>query len=211
MLVSQYWGRGDRKSILTIMGISLQLSVGVTVLVTLLCFFCPAAIMRIFTNDAELIAIGAGEMKEAKKNASRICKITLLFGAVTAVLILASRPLIFMAIQLTDTAYQYLDVMLWISSYYVIGQAINTTVITGVFRAGGDSRFGFLCDTITMWVISVPLGFLSAFVFCLPPLWVYFILCLDEFWKIPAVYKHYKSYKWLQNITRDFSDTPSAS
>lgn len=59
MLVSQYWGRGDRKSILTIMGISLRLSVGVTALVTLLCFFFPAAIMRIFTNDTELIAIGA--------------------------------------------------------------------------------------------------------------------------------------------------------
>ena len=53
-------------------------------------------------------SIGAGEMEEARKNASRICRITLLFGAVTAILILAARPLIFMAIQLTDTAYQYL-------------------------------------------------------------------------------------------------------
>lgn len=85
----------------------------------------------------------------------------------------------------------------------LIGQAMNTTVICGVFRSGGDSRFGFICDTIDMWVFSVPLGFISAFVLKLPPMWVYFLLCLDEFVKMPFVYKHYKSYKWLQNITRD--------
>ncbi|MBQ2706098.1 MAG: MATE family efflux transporter, partial [Agathobacter sp.] len=68
--------------------------------------------------------------------------------------------------------------------------------------AGGDSKFGMICDTITMWVIAVPLGFIAAFVLKLPPMAVYFILCLDEFWKIPVVIKHYKSYKWLKNITR---------
>ena len=65
---------------------------------------------------------------------------------------------------------------------------MNTTVICGVFRSGGDSRFGFICDTIDMWVFSVPLGFISAFVLKLPPMWVYFLLCLDEFVKMPFVY-----------------------
>ena len=92
---------------------------------------------------------------------------------------------------------------MWISGYYVIGQVMNTVLIAGIFRAGGDSKFGFICDTITMWCVSVPLGFLSAFVLKLPPMAVYFILCLDEFWKIPVVYKHYKGYKWLNNITRE--------
>lgn len=106
-------------------------------------------------------------------------------------------------VDLTPTATGYLTVMIFINAYYIIGQAMNTTVICGVFRSGEDSRFGFICDTIDMWVFSVPLGFISAFVLKLPPMWVYFLLCLDEFVKMPFVYKHYKSYKWLQNITRD--------
>ena len=72
------------------------------------------------------------------------------------------------------------------------------------FRAGGDSRWGFICDFIDMWIYAVPLGFLSAFVLKLPPMWVYFLICTDEFVKLPFVYRHYKSYKWLKNITREF-------
>ena len=44
-----------------------------------------------------------------------------------------------------------------------------------MFRAGGDSKFGFILDVICMWVVMVPLGLLSAFVLKLPPMWVYFI------------------------------------
>ena len=84
-----------------------------------------------------------------------------------------------------------------------MGGAVNATLIAGVFRAGGDSRFGFICDTIDMWAYAVPLGFIAAFVLKLPVMAVYFLLCTDEFVKWPWVFKHYRSYKWLKNITRD--------
>ncbi len=49
----------------------------------------------------------------------------------------------------------------------------------------------------------VPLGFLAAAALKLPPLWVYFLLCTDEFVKRPWAIGHYRSRKWLQNITRE--------
>ena len=149
------------------------------------------------------IKIGEGKMEEAKEYATRSCHATLGLGILTGLIILAVRPLVFMSFNLTEQAHDYLGIMLLISSYYVIGQAMNTLLIAGIFRAGGDSRFGLICDAITMWVVAVPLGFISAFVLNLPPMVVYFILCLDEFWKIPVVYKHYRSFKWLKNITRE--------
>ena len=97
----------------------------------------------------------------------------------------------------------FLKYMLLINSYYVMGAAVNTTLIAGVFRAGGDSKFGFICDTIDMWCYAVPLGFLAAFVLKLPVMWVYFLLCTDEFVKWPWVIRRYRSGKWLNNITRD--------
>ena len=84
-----------------------------------------------------------------------------------------------------------------------LGSAAFDAEFAGVFRAGGDSRFGFICDTIDMWGYAVPLGFLAAAVLKLPPLWVYFLLCTDEFVKWPWVIGHYRSRKWLRNITRD--------
>ena len=147
--------------------------------------------------------IGDGQMDQVKKNASRLCRITFLTGILGGLLVLLMRPVMVRMVDLTPTALSYLTVMLFINAYYVLGQAMNTTVICGIFRSGGDSRFGFLCDTLDMWVFAVPAGFLAAFVLKLPPMWVYFIICLDEFVKMPFVYRHYKSYRWLKNITRE--------
>ncbi len=148
--------------------------------------------------------IGENRMKDAERDARRLCYITLLVSIITALVILAIRPLILHIFNLSDTATGYLSLMMFINTYYIIGQAMNTLTIAGIFRAGGDSRFGLICDSVVMWAISVPLGLLSAFVFHLPPMAVYFILCLDEFWKVPIVVKHYRSKKWLKDITRDF-------
>lgn len=147
--------------------------------------------------------LGDGHLAQARENATRLCRVTLLSGILGGILILLVRPLILGMVGLTPAAASYLNLMLFINAYYVVGQAVNTTVICGIFRSGGDSRFGFVCDFINMWFFFVPLGFLSAFVFRLPPMWVYFLLSLDEFLKLPFVYHHYKSEKWLRNITRN--------
>lgn len=147
--------------------------------------------------------IGDGQMEEAKRDASRLCRVTFVSGLLGGILIFLMRPVMIGMVELTPQAGEYLTTMLAINVYYVLGQAMNSTVICGVFRSGGDSRFGFICDLIDMWVFAVPVGFFCAFVLKLPPMWVYFIICLDEFVKIPFVYRHYKSYRWLKNITRE--------
>lgn len=63
-----------------------------------------------------------------------------------------------------------------------------------------DSSFD-TCDFVTMWCFVVPLGCIAAFVMKLPVLMVYFVLNLDELVKLPVVYKHYRKYKWLKNLT----------
>ena len=147
--------------------------------------------------------IGENRMKDADRAAKAIMRLTVLSALAGGILILLTmRPVLAFA-RLTDTGKRYLRVMLMINSYYIMGAAVNTTLIAGVFRAGGDSRFGMICDTIDMWCYAVPLGFLAAAVLKLPPLWVYFLLCTDEFVKWPWVLSHYRSKKWLKNITRD--------
>lgn len=147
--------------------------------------------------------IGRNEMEEAKECASRVLKLAIAAGAFGGMIVLLVSPLVLEFATLTETAHRYLKYMLLINSYYIMGGAVNATLIAGVFRAGGDSRFGFICDTIDMWVYAVPLGFIAAFVLKLPVMVVYFLLCTDEFVKWPWVFKHYRSMKWLKNITRD--------
>ena len=105
--------------------------------------------------------------------------------------------------KLSEGARGYFGTMLFITSYYILGQSVNTMLICGIYRAGGDVKFGLIMDMFAMWAYAVPVGFISAFVLKLPPMWVYFILCLDEFVKMPVIIRHYFTFKWLKNITRD--------
>lgn len=147
--------------------------------------------------------LGKGSMEKAERSARVLVKLTVISGVIGGLIVLAAMPFVLNFANLTETGKGYLRGMLWINTYYVMGQAVNTTLIAGVFRAGGDSRFGFICDTIDMWAYAVPLGFLAAAVLKLPPLWVYFLMCTDEFVKWPWVIGHYRSRKWLRNITRE--------
>lgn len=147
--------------------------------------------------------MGQGELEKSKSYASGMLKMTVVAGAVGGVIVLAVTPFVLRFASLNDTAMHYLKYMLLINSYYIMGSAVNTTLIAGVFRAGGDTKFGLICDTIDMWVYAVPLGFFAAFVVKLPVLWVYFLLCTDEFVKWPWVIHHYRKGEWAKNITRE--------
>ncbi len=147
--------------------------------------------------------IGANQLDEAQKDATRTMHLTIAAGAIGGLLVLASSPFVLHFASLSETALGYLRVMLLINTYYIMGGAVNTSLICGVFRAGGDTRFGMICDTVDMWCYAVPLGFISAFALKLPPMWVYFLLCTDEFVKWPVVIHHYRTKKWLKNITRE--------
>ncbi len=147
--------------------------------------------------------IGENRIEDARRNAAQLTKLTLITGLLGGVLILLLTPFVLRYADLSETSMGYLRTMLLLNSVYIIGPALNTTLIAGVFRAGGDSRFGLICDVLDMWVYAVPLGFLAAFVLRLPVMWVYVLLCTDEFVKLPFVIRHYRSGKWLQNITRE--------
>lgn len=150
--------------------------------------------------------LGAGNLEKAKLYGDRIAKLSIISGIVTGAFLLCVSPLILRYTDLTPGAQENLKGMILICSYYIIGKSVNSATIGGIFCAGGDSKFGFLCDTITLWCITVPLGLLAAFVWNLPVLAVYFIVSLDEIVKLPAVYQHYKKYKWVRNITKE--ETP---
>ena len=58
LLCAQYYGKGDYKAIQIIEGIALRFSMIISVLVALVAFTMPQMMMKLFTNDPELLAIG---------------------------------------------------------------------------------------------------------------------------------------------------------
>lgn len=145
--------------------------------------------------------LGADRLKEAKEAGGTLTRTAIIAGIVSGLVLIVLSPFITKMVDLTPTARGYLQKMLLICSYYIAGKSVNCMTIGGIFAAGGDSKFGMLCDSVTLWCITVPLGCICAFILKLPVMVVYFVLNLDEIIKLPVVYKHYKKYKWIKNLT----------
>lgn len=146
--------------------------------------------------------IGEGNREGAKDLGRRYAVLSVITGFIGAAVILIALPVMLKFLVLTPDAAKYLKMMMLVMSYFVIGQSINSCFVVGIFRAGGDTRFGLFFDLTFMWGIAILGGWIAAFVFHAPVTVVYMILLSDEVLKMPVAYGRYKSYKWLKNVTR---------
>lgn len=146
--------------------------------------------------------LGAGRLETARQYGRRLCHIAIGGGIASGALLLLLIPVVLGATDLSPAADGYLRWMMVLCAGYMVGKYVNGATISGIFCAGGDSRFGFVCDTITLWCFTVPAGLLAAFVLRWPVLAVYVIVNLDEIVKLPAVYRHYRKYIWLRDLTK---------
>lgn len=146
--------------------------------------------------------LGAGNLKKGKLYGDRLVKISFICGFLSTVVMLLLTIPVLQIVKLTDQATKYLVGMMAIMAVYMIGRAVNTIIINGIFAAGGDTLFDMYSLAICMWCLAIPLAAAGTFLFHFPVLVVYACTCLDEVGKIPWVIYHYKKYKWVKDLTR---------
>ena len=146
--------------------------------------------------------LGAGRLDCAKTYGNRVVNLALISGMVSCAFLVLLIPVISNLAELTPQAKAYLKFMIIVCGFNLIGMANNSAINAGIFSAGGDTKFGLICDTIVLWGIVVPAGLLAAFVWKLPMYVVYSIIYCDEIIKLPAVWHHYRKYLWVRDLTR---------
>ncbi|MBO5670081.1 MAG: MATE family efflux transporter, partial [Clostridia bacterium] len=99
-------------------------------------------------------AMGENQLARAELYAKRLVRLSIGTALAGGIIVLTIRPLLLSFMNLTEAVYGYLSVMLLITSYYIMGQSVNTMLICGVFRAGGDVRFGLKLDIVAMWIYA---------------------------------------------------------
>ncbi len=160
--------------------------------------------MGVASATAILCGKVIGENKEdlAKVYASRFTRLAIILGMIGAVMILLISFPARHLLNLTPQAKSYLGFMMFVMAYFAFCQSLNCTWIVGVFRSGGDTKYGLYLDGLSLWGGSILLGAIGAFVLHIPMPWIYVVLCSDEIFKLPFAFRRYRSYKWLKNVTR---------
>ena len=147
--------------------------------------------------------LGQNLFDKAKIYGRKLCHISFWVGGIHMLLLCVIGPVLAYFFVLTETARQYLILMLLFMALYVFAYSINTVVVCGIFPAGGDAKYDAVSVFFASWCFSLPLALLGTFVFDLPVMIVYILMCADEIVKLPWVYPRYKKYLWLKNLTRE--------
>lgn len=144
--------------------------------------------------------LGEGDREKALKQGYAFLGIGILFGAISAAIImLISGPMINAYNLSEETCAIARELMLSIS-LIVLFQASNSIMTKGVLRGGGDTKVLMVADNIFLWIASIPLGALAGLVFHLPAFWIYFFLKIDQVLKAFWCVIRLRSGKWIKKI-----------
>ncbi len=147
-------------------------------------------------------AIGEKKLDEAELCARRMVLLSIFVTSCASAVMFSLRHAITDALTLGAEARGYLLFMLTVLAVYNLCQSVTCPVIVGVLRAGGDTRFGLILEGCALWVGSIFMGWIGAFVLRLPVKAVFALLMLDEFIKLPFAAWRYRSKVWLRDVTR---------
>ncbi len=70
----------------------------------------------------------------------------------------------------------------------------------GVVRSGGKTAYIMVIDIVGTWLVGVPLGLASAFLFRLPVEWVYFILSQEELVRLGMKVVVFRRKGWMNRL-----------
>ncbi|MBQ4370323.1 MAG: MATE family efflux transporter [Oscillospiraceae bacterium] len=148
------------------------------------------------------MSLGRGDkLPQIKQNSRTLQVLFILFGLASSALMLALREVIVGLYSLTPESIELTHKFIIILCITVIGTSYEFPASAGIIQTGGDTRYGFIVDSIFLWGIALPLSALSAFVFNWSPAVTFFLLKSDQLLKcIPNAIKCNR-YRWVKKLT----------
>ncbi len=151
--------------------------------------------------------IGAGKEQQAYLYAGRSLGLGIVGGLIIGLILQAVKwPILSLYNVSPEVIYDASRLLNVVSAFLWI-RVNNMTIVVGILRAGGDTRFSLFLDGIIIWIVGVPMAYLAAFVLHLPVYYVYLFAMSEEVTKWLLGVPRYRSRKWIHNLARQLDVT----
>lgn len=148
--------------------------------------------------------IGQGDMHKVEQAAYTFRIISYALGLISMVIMFLVRDVVTMFYNLPESTNELVSQLMVVSGVIVFFISASATCVIGILRGGGDTKFALFAELVTLWCISVPLGFIMGLWLHLPVVIVFGCMKLDEPIKWVICLIRMRSGKWANNVTRDF-------
>ncbi|MNS52848.1 Multidrug resistance protein MdtK [compost metagenome] len=149
--------------------------------------------------------LGAGDNDAAYDFARRLIRLGVMASLVIGVILAVISPLYVSAFNISDESHRLGMYLVWVFAGFLWVKVANMIQAGGVLNSGGDSKFVFVMESATTWIVGVPSALLLSFVFNQPIYWVYLILSLEEVVRFFVGAARIRSKKWMKNLVSDLS------
>lgn len=146
--------------------------------------------------------IGANEEEKAFGYARQTLIISTLGAILVGLVILAGSDFILSFYKLSDQSLENAHNILRVIGLLMWIRVSNLTLIVGVLRAGGDTRFSMFLDAGTVWLVGVPLAVIAGLVLHQPVYIVYLLIMSEEAVKYLVALFRFFSRRWIHNLVR---------
>ena len=147
--------------------------------------------------------VGIGELSMLREHVRTFQLIFLAIGLVSGGLIFALKDVIIGFYRVAENTRGLARQFMTVLSVTVVGSAYQAPCLTGIVRGGGNTNFVFYNDLIFQWGMVITLSLLAAFVWKLPPVWVFLFLKSDQIVKCFVAVFEVNSYRWVRKLTRE--------
>ena len=145
--------------------------------------------------------IGEKKIVEAKTYAIRSMWFMPLIGAVVGVFLVPLSKLLPVFFNVDQEIIKDATSILMILIFMYPFNSFCMNWIVGVCRAGGDTVFSAVAEIVVLWFVSIPLGYLAAFILHLPAPMIYLFFCSESIVKAIIGAIRVLSGKWLHEVT----------
>lgn len=146
--------------------------------------------------------LGAGEREKAIRLSGLLVKLSVAVGVVMGVLEFVLAPVFSSWFNVSAAVLAAATLCLRVQAFMQPLKSVNMTVIVGILRAGGDTRYALFAEMFGVYAVGVPVSFISASVLGLDLHIVYLLLGLEEAVKFVLGTVRVRSGKWA-NVLSD--------
>jgi Na+-driven multidrug efflux pump len=144
--------------------------------------------------------IGASREDEAYIYAGRSLGLGIAGGLIIGLLLQLVKAPILSLYNVSPAVIDNASHVINVITFFLWVRVNNMTIVVGILRAGGDTRFSLFLDGIIIWIVGVPMAYLGANVFHLPVYFVYLCAMSEEATKWVLGIFRYRSRKWINNL-----------
>lgn len=145
--------------------------------------------------------IGQKDIDKAKRCAWYHLKLTTIISAVIGLGVVFFRAPIMSLFGVSDVVRSEASSVLLIYGLDMVMRNLPYMMVVGIFRAGGDSKYGLIVDAVTAYLIGIPLTALAGLVlgFSLPATYLIMYM-VEDVLKVFIYGRYMLSYKWIRPV-----------